>query len=228
MSNKTKANRILRHPVSNRVVHWLTAFSIVMLIITGLGQLPLYGRYLLVQPPGTQWLTNYEATLLVHYIFAILLLFIVTYHLIYHLIRKEFDILPRKGDVKGSIAILKAMILRKKEPPSDKYLPEQRLTYAYFFVAIGLAVVTGVIKVIKNVIGVQASDGVLLWAAQLHNLATVLIIVGVIMHLGAFIVKENRKLLSGMFTGYVDKHYVKERHTHWYKRIKHKDKKFDV
>ncbi|UCZ52466.1 cytochrome b/b6 domain-containing protein [Bacillus shivajii] len=213
---KNKKEKVYRQPLPNRFVHWLTAISIFMLIITGLGQMPLYGRYLIYQPFGTQWLTSYELTLWVHYIFAAVLVFIVFYHIVYHVIKKEFDIVPKKGDVKGSYEVVKAMILRKKEPPSEKYLPEQRLAYAFFSGAILLAIVTGFFKVIKNIQGVQASDGWLLWGAQLHNLATFLIIFGIVMHLAAFIVKANRKLLPGMFTGFVDKEYVKERHSLWY------------
>lgn len=219
MNKNSKKNKIYRQPLPNRFVHWGIAISIIMLIISGLGQMPLYSRYLVKQPFGTKWLTSYEITLWVHYVFAAVLMFFIAYHIVFHLIRKEFSLLPKKGDIKGSLLVLKAMLLRQKEPPSEKYLPEQRLTYAYFAFAIALVVITGFIKVIKNIIGVQPSNGILLWGAQLHNLATVLVIIGIILHLGAFIVKDNRKLLPGMFTGYVDKKYVKERHSLWYKEL---------
>ncbi|WP_339172556.1 cytochrome b/b6 domain-containing protein [Anoxybacillus sp. FSL W8-1294] len=218
--NQKKKNKIYRQPLPNRFVHWGIAISIIMLIITGIGQMPVYGRYLIIQPFGTKWLTSYEVTLWVHYFFAATLLFFTTYHVVYHVIKKEFDIWTKKGDVKGSYLILKAMLLKQKEPPSEKYLPEQRIAYLYFVVSIGLVIVTGVIKVIKNIMGVQPTNGILFWGAQLHNLATVMVIFGVIMHLAAFIVKENRKLLPGMFTGYVDEEYVKERHSLWYKELK--------
>ncbi|NLY80346.1 MAG: cytochrome b/b6 domain-containing protein [Lysinibacillus sp.] len=218
-----KKDKIYRQPLPNRFVHWGIAISIFMLIITGLGQMPLYGRYLIVQPFGTKWLTSYEITLWVHYIFAAILLFFIFYHIVFHVGRKELQLLPKKGDVKGSFLVIKAMLLRQEEPPSEKYLPEQRLTYAYFVFSIGLVVVTGVIKVIKNMMGLQPTNGILLWGAQLHNLATVLIIVGIFLHLAAFIVKANRQLLPGMFTGYVDEKYVKERHSLWYKELKNKD-----
>lgn len=217
---RNKEEKIYRQPIPNRFVHWGIAISIFMLIITGLGQMPLYGRYLLKQPFGTKWLTSYEITLWVHYVFAATLMFFIFYHLVFHVLRKEYSLFPKKGDVKGSFLIIKAMLLRQKEPPSEKYLPEQRLTYLYFVFAIGLVVVTGVIKIIKNMMGVQPTNGILLWGAQLHNVATVLIVVGVVLHLAAFIIKENRKLLPGMFTGYVDKKYVKDRHSLWYKELK--------
>lgn len=222
---KQKKEKILRQPVSNRIVHWVSAISIIMLIITGLGQMPLYGRYLLVQPFGTKWLTSYEITLWFHYFFAAVLIFIVFYHLVFHIVQKQFHIWPKRGDLRGSYEIIKAMMLKKKEPPSEKYLPEQRLAYAFFAGAIGLAIITGMFKVIKNIPGVQASDGMLLWGAQLHNLATVLVIFGIVAHLAAFIVKENRKMLPSMFTGYVSKEYVKERHSLWYSELKKDDER---
>src|SRR5690606_5953571 len=172
MNKNSKKNKIYRQPLPNRFVHWGIAISIIMLIISGLGQMPLYSRYLVKQPFGTKWLTSYEITLWVHYVFAAALMFFIAYHIVFHLIRKEFSLLPKKGDIKGSFLVLKAMLLRQKEPPSEKYLPEQRLTYAYFAFAIALVVITGFIKVIKNIIGVQPSNGILLWEAQLHNLAT--------------------------------------------------------
>lgn len=216
---RKKKDKILRQSKLNRFVHWVTAISIFMLIITGLGQLPLYGRYLVVQPFGTRWLTSYEITLWVHYVFAAILIFVAFYHVIYHLIRREFILLPKKGDIKGSYELIKCMILKKKEPPQEKYLPEQRLAYLYFVIAIGLAIISGMMKVIKNIIGIQPTNGILLWGAVAHNIATVLIVLGIIMHLAAFIFKENRKLLPGMFTGYVDKNYIKERHSLWYREI---------
>ncbi|WP_245669647.1 formate dehydrogenase subunit gamma [Desulfuribacillus alkaliarsenatis] len=217
--------KILRQSLSNRIVHWVSAISILMLIITGFGQMPLYGRYLVVQPPGTRWLTSYEITLYMHYIFAAVLLFIIFYHLAYHFLRKEFHILPKKGDLKASFEIIKAMILRRPEPASEKYLPEQRLAYAYFAFAIAMVVITGIFKVIKNIQGVNVSNSLILWGAQLHNLATMLIILGIIMHLAAFAFKANRKMLSGMFTGYVNKEYVQERHSIWYHELEGQEEK---
>lgn len=220
---KKKKRKIYRQPIPNRIVHWGIAISTFMLIITGLGQMPLYGRYLLVQPPGTKWLTSYEITLWVHYIFAALLMFFVMYHIVFHIMMKQFNLVPKKGDVKGSIILLKAMLLRKEEPPSEKYLPEQRLTYAYFVFAFAVIIISGFLKVFKNMVGVQPSNGLLLWGAQLHNVSTVLIVVGVVMHILALIVKDNRPLLPGIFTGYVNRKYVKERHSLWYDELKDKE-----
>lgn len=223
--SKKRRLKIYRQPVENRFIHWGIAISTFMLIITGLGQMPLYGRYLVVQPFGTKWLTSYEITLWVHYIFAALLMFFIAFHLVFHMMLNRYRLLPKKGDIKESIIVMKAMFTGKEEPPAEKYLPEQRLTYLYFVFAFALVVITGVIKIIKNMMGVEPSNGILLWGAQLHNLATVLIIVGIVMHLAAFAIKPNRPLVPGMFTGFVHRQYVKDRHSLWYEQLKKERRK---
>lgn len=220
---KTK-DKVLRQPLVNRIIHWGVAISTFMLIITGIGQMPVYQRYLIIRPFGTEWLTNYINTLWVHYFFAITLLFFISFHLVYHGIRRNFALIPRRGDVKQSYLVIKAMILRQKEPPCDKYLPEQRLAYAFFAVAFAIVVVTGIIKVIKNVMGITPTNGILFWGAQLHNLGTVLVILGIVLHLAAFLFKDNRKLLPCMFTGYMDKKCAMERHSLWYQKLEQEEK----
>ncbi|WP_280768289.1 formate dehydrogenase subunit gamma [Salipaludibacillus daqingensis] len=224
MNKNNSAEKIVRQSKSNRFVHWVSAISIIMLIITGLGQLPLYGRYLLWQPFGTNWLTSYEMTLWVHYIFASILIFIIIYHAFFHVIRKEYAIIPKKGDMKASLILMKAMILKKQEPPSEKYLPEQRLAYLLFAVAILLLIGTGIVKVYQNLMGVNISNTMMVIVTMGHNIGTVLIIFAFIGHMAAFLFKENRNMLPGMFTGKVDKSYVKHRHSLWYRDLQTKEK----
>lgn len=215
-----KKGKILRQSLSNRFVHWMTAISIFLLIISGLGQLPLYGRYNVDKLPGGEWLTEYANTLTLHYVGAILLVFVFFYHLIVHLLKKEFSLLPRKGDVKESFLIIKAMITKGEEPPSDKYLAEQRLAYLFIGINVLLLVITGMIKMIKNLSTVTVPNSVIFWTTWIHNIATILLIIGIVAHLAAFIFKDNRELLPGMFTGYVKEEYVKKRHLLWYKKLK--------
>ena len=58
---------------------------------------------------------------------------------------------------------------------------------------------------------------------MLHNIGTVLLILGIIGHLAAFIFKENRALLPGMFTGYIDRNYAEHRHVLWCKKPESKE-----
>lgn len=218
-TNNSKKGKILRQSRVNRFVHWTTALSIFLLIITGLGQLPLYPRYNVTKLPGAAWLGNYYITIDLHYLGAIGLMFAVSFHIFNALVRKEFDIFPRRGDLKESYLIIKAMFTKGKEPASDKYLAEQRVAYLFIGVSVLLLIVTGVIKMIKNVPGVDIPYSVLYWNTALHNIGTGLIVFGIIAHLGAFLIKENRAMLPGMFTGYVNRDYVMHRHSLWYKKL---------
>ncbi|MGP1450994.1 MAG: formate dehydrogenase subunit gamma [Wolinella sp.] len=207
--------KIRRQSLSNRLVHWLGASSIFWLTITGIVQMPVAKRYYINEIPGLAFMGEYYTTLEQHYIAAIILVMVVFYHIFYHTLRREFDIIPKRGDFSASIAVIKAMIKGESEPPSEKYLPEQRLAYAFIASSILLMVVTGIMKSWKNLTGESLSDGLLYWATTLHNLGMVLLIIGIIAHLAAFIMKPNRKLIGAMVHGNVDAEYVLERHGRW-------------
>ncbi len=215
-----KPGKILRQTLSNRVVHWVTALSIFSLIMSGFGQMPMYKRYNITKLPLSSWLGEYSITLVMHYIGAIILIFIVTYHIFVHGLQKQLDALPRKGDIKASYQIIKAMITKGEEPPSDKYLAEQRLAYLAIGVTILLLIVTGMVKMVKNIGLIHIPEIILTLSTQIHNAATFMMVFLIIGHLAAFLVKANRKLLPGMFSGYVDEEYVKHRHSIWYEKLK--------
>lgn len=221
---KGKKNKVLRQSLVNRFVHWTTALSIFLLILTGFGQMPLYNRYNVTKLPGAEWLGDYFSTIHVHYIAAVLLIFVATYHIANAFMRKEFDIFPRRGDLKESFLIIKAMITKGEEPPSDKYLAEQRLAYLFIGGNVLLLIATGLIKMYKNLPGVELSNSFLFAVTMLHNLGTILLILGILAHLAAFIFKANRPLIPGIFTGYVDEEYAKNRHSLWYRKLEEKKK----
>jgi len=216
--------KITRQSLSNRIVHALTATSIFALFFTGFGQMPVYKRYMLTEVPGFAWAGDYSITLWWHYFFGVILIGVGMYHVVYHLMRKEFDIIPKRGDLKDSWLVIKAMISGKEEPPSEKYLPEQRLGYAFIAFWIVVMVLTGIIKAIKNVNGYNFGPEVLFWAAHIHNLGFFMLILGVAGHLAAFLFKPNRQLLPGMLWGKVCACYVKFRHSLWEKGKNEADK----
>lgn len=208
--------RITRQSLSNRIIHWLIAFSTVILLFTGFGQMPMYPRYGVSALPGLAWAANYNLTLSFHYAAGAILVFAGVYHLVYHLIRREFDLLPRRGDLKESVQVIGAMCKLCKAPDCHKYLGEQRLAYAFVGLNILLVVITGFIKVYKNLPGVILDQATLVITTNIHNFAAIMLVLGIGGHLIAFAFKENRALLPAMFSGCIDLDYVKERHGHWY------------
>ena len=205
--------KIQRQSLQNRAVHWGIALSTFLLIITGLFQLPISKRYMINELPLMAWSGDYHISLVAHYVGAVVFCVFISFHLYFHIARREFDIFPKRGDFKKSAQIIKAMLTNGEEPPSEKYLPEQRLAYAFIGFTLLLLLVTGLIKSFKNLAGFNLSESVYFWVAQLHNLGFVLIIFGIIGHLAAFIFKANRPLLSSMFSGKVSAKYILHRHT---------------
>jgi copper ion binding protein len=118
--------------------------------------------------------------------------------------------------MKASLITILSMFGIGEEPKASKYLPEQRLAYAYLG-GIGLIlVVTGVIKVMKNLPSVYFSPTLITWNTLIHTFATLFFLMGVVAHLLALIFKVNRPLVRSIFTGEVDLAYVQDRHTLWY------------
>lgn len=205
--------RVYRQSLRNRVVHWGIALSCFGLIFTGILQMPVAKRYGL-NALG-EWTTDYFVTLPLHYAFGIVFTVLCVFHLLVHALEGDFDIVPKKGDFKKSIDVIKAMLTGAEEPPSEKYLPEQRLAWAGFVAAFALVIVTGWLKTLKNLAGWDWSDPMLFWLAQLHNLGMALTIVLFIGHMAAFAFKPNRALLPAMMDGTVDADYAAHRHPLW-------------
>lgn len=215
----TPATRINRQPAANRLSHWLVALSTFALIFTGFGQMPMYKRYGLASVPGMAWTADYQLTLVLHYWAAAVLVFAVVFHIVLAVMTKRFTIMPRKGDLKESAQIIAAMLGKGEEPPSHKYLAEQRVAYAFIGVSTLLVILSGLVKVAKNLSVVQMPFEVINVATHVHNVSAILVILGVVGHMAAFAIKENRALLPAMFDGTVDAEYVAHRHSLWYAEL---------
>jgi copper ion binding protein len=106
-----------------------------------------------------------------------------------------------------------------EEPKMDKYLPEQRLAYAYLGGVGLILVLTGMVKVIKNIPGVYLAPAFITSMTLIHTFATIFFLLGVLAHLAALIFKVNRPLVRSIFTGEVDSGYAQDRHSIWYEEI---------
>jgi len=210
---------VLRHGFIELAEHWLLAISGLLLIFSGFGELPMYKRFMVTQIPGLAWAGDFFINLKIHYLSGIVFVSIMVFHAIYHGWLGHQGLLPRRGDAKASLITLLSMFGFGEEPKSHKYLPEQRLAYAYLG-GIGLILVlTGVVKVIKNLPGIYLPPGLITWNTLAHTFATVFFLIGVLAHLAALIFKVNRPLVRSIFTREVDLEYVRDRHTNWYEEL---------
>ncbi|MEN2986651.1 MAG: cytochrome b/b6 domain-containing protein [Thermodesulfovibrionaceae bacterium] len=214
-------NKIKRHSLVEIIEHWSVAISGLILLFTGLGCLPLYKRYYITEIPGFSWTADFYTVTVVHYVASIVFTSAVIFHIFYHGVRKDFGLLPKKGDIVNSFKVLAAMIGLGKEPPSDKYLPEQRIAYVTIGFVILILTVTGIVKVLKNLEWVVLSPQLESINTLIHTLSGILFMFVFIVHIFFVLAfKSNWPLLKSMFTGWVDEDYVKKRHPIWYEKIK--------
>jgi formate dehydrogenase gamma subunit len=215
---------VLRHSPIELAEHWLLAISGLLLIFSGFGELPMYKRYMVTEIPGMGWAGDFFIHLKIHYLAGIVFVSIMVFHALYHGWLRHQGLIPRKGDVRASLITVLSMFGFGEEPKSGKYLPEQRLAYAYLGGVGLILVLTGLVKVIKNLPGVTFSPSLMTWMTLIHTFATIFFLLGVLAHLAALIFKVNRPLVKSIFTGKVDLEYAQDRHTIWYdEMMKNKD-----
>jgi cytochrome b subunit of formate dehydrogenase len=220
-------NLMLRHEAIELAEHWTIAISGLLLLLTGLFQLPVAARFNIIRIPGLQWSADYILSLNIHYLAAAVFIFAACFHLVHHFLLGEKGMLPRKGDVKESIEVIKSFFGKGVEPPMDKYLPEQRIAYVGMAVIIAVLILSGMVKTYKNLYAPDLAWGIILTATWLHNISFVLFIFAFIAHVGAILLKPNLPMARGIFTGFVRLDYAKHRHPLWYDRIKNSMEKQD-
>ena len=212
-------NRVIRHSVIELAEHWAVALSGLALLVSGMFQLPMGSRYYINTIPGLAWSADYMVSLNVHYAASIVFVAAALFHVIYHGLRGDRGMVPRKGDLRTSIEVMKSFFGKGEEPPFHKYLPEQRLAYVGMAVIIAMLIVSGLVKTYKNLYAPDLNYAVVLWATWVHNIGFVLFILAFAAHIGAIALKPNRPMLRGIFTGAVRLDYAEHRHPLWIEEI---------
>jgi cytochrome b subunit of formate dehydrogenase len=208
-------NLVVRHSVVELAEHWAVALSGLALLVSGMFQLPMGSRYYINSVPGLAWSADFMVSLNVHYAASMVFVAASLFHVVYHGLRGERGMIPRRGDLKTSIEVMKSFLGKGKEPPFHKYLPEQRLAYIGMAVIIAMLIVSGLVKTYKNLYAPDLSYTVVLWATWVHNVGFVLFILAFAAHIGAIVLKPNRPMLRGILTGAVRLDYAEHRHPLW-------------
>ena len=208
-------NRVIRHSAVELAEHWAVALSGLALLVSGMFQLPMGSRYYINSIPGLAWSADYMVSLNVHYAASIVFVAASLSHVVHHGLRGDRGLMPRKGDLRTSIEVIKSFFGKGKEPPFHKYLPEQRLAYIGMAVIIAMLIVSGLVKTWKNLYAPDLNYTVVLWATWMHNIGFVLFILAFAAHIGAIVLKPNRPMLRGILTGSVRLDYAEHRHPLW-------------
>jgi cytochrome b subunit of formate dehydrogenase len=210
---------VVRHSLVELVEHWAIALSGLLLLVTGIFELPMANRYYITSVPGLAWSGDFIKSLYIHYAASVVFIAAAVFHLLYHGILGERAMIPKAGDLKTSIEVMKSFFGKGEEPPFPKYLPEQRLAYAGMAFIIAMLILSGLVKTYKNIYAPDMSLTLVLWATWVHNVFFVLFILAFIAHIGALILKPNRPMVRGIFTGTVALDYARRRHPLWLKEL---------
>ncbi len=221
MSEKILAekNLIVRHRTIELVEHWAIAISGLLLLVTGIFELPVAKRYYIINVPGLGWSADFITSLYIHYAAALVFTVAGIFHLVYHGFRGEAGLMPQKGDMAASVVVIKSLFGFGEEPPMHKYLPEQRLAYAGMVIIMIVLVVSGLVKTYKNIYAPDMSLPVVLTATWAHNIAFILFFLAFLAHMGAIALRPNWPMVRGIFTGRVRLDYARHRHSLWVDEI---------
>ncbi|NTW07535.1 MAG: cytochrome b/b6 domain-containing protein [Syntrophaceae bacterium] len=216
---------VVRHGALELMEHWFIALSGLVLLLTGMFQMPMAGRYYITSVPGLTWSGDYIVSLYVHYAASVIFIAAFFFHLFFHGLQNEKALIPQRGDIKASVIVVKSFFGIGEEPPFHKYLPEQRLAYTGMALVIALLIISGLIKVYKNVYAPDMNYTVVLWATWVHNIGFILFILAFLGHMGAILLKPNRPMIRGIFTGRVRLDYAIHRHPLWIEDMEKMQKK---
>jgi cytochrome b subunit of formate dehydrogenase len=215
-------NLVVRHATLELIEHWAIALSGLVLLLTGIFELPVAKRYYIITVPGLGWSADFITSLYLHYTAAFILTLAGVFHVFYHGLRGEKGLLPQKGDLAQSITVIKSFIGLGKEPPMHKYLPEQRLAYMGMAFIILMLIVSGLVKTYKNIYAPDMSHTVLLMATWIHNIFFVLFFLAFLAHMAAIALRPNWPMVRGIFTGKVRLDYARHRHALWLNKMETK------
>ena len=132
---------------------------------------------------------------------------------------------PARGDLKASLEVIGTFFGKGEEPPFHKYLPEQRVAYMGMAVVIAVLIASGLVKTYKNLIDPQLPLWLVSSATWLHNIFFVFFIFAFIGHIAALVIKPNRPMVRGIFTGAVRLDYALKRHPFWVHEAARRDEK---
>ena len=206
---------VVRHSAVELIEHWAIALSGLLLVLSGFFQMPTANRYYITSLPGLSWSGDFFVSLNVHYAASVVFIAAALFHLVYHWMRGDKGMIPQKGDFKTSIAVMKSFFGKGEEPPFHKYLPEQRLAYIGMAFIIAMLILSGLVKTFKNIYAPDMSLTVVLTATWIHNIFFALFVLAFFGHMAAIILKPNRPMVRGIFTGRVRLDYARHRHPLW-------------
>jgi cytochrome b subunit of formate dehydrogenase len=203
--DRASSNRIARHAGFDRLLHWLTAAAV--LILLGTAFLPILGI-------DFAWVT-------VHWVAGIVLIAVVLAHVVRELFRRNLRAVWIDGrDLRDAFATARMTLRIGDARPGKpgKYSFAQKLIHFAFTVVILVTIVTGAMMMVKidtpwwrrNLYWLtDASWGIVY---VLHGLAALLLVTMVIAHIYFALRPEKRQFLRSMTLGWITRDEYRDQH----------------
>lgn len=210
----------IRFTLSQRWEHALLMLSVVVLLLTGLPQ-----KYR-AEPWSQQLLSTPERVFLfqtIHRVAAVLLILVALYHLgkaVYQMVRRRLpaDIFISWQDCRDAGQMVAYLLfLRKQKPAFGKYNFEQKVTYWFTFIGIGIMIFSGLVLWFPELV-TRFLPGRIVPAAKLAHSAEALVLGIFIVIWHIYHVHLERANLS-IFTGKINEKDMQTYHALEYQRL---------
>ncbi len=221
-----RSGKVRRFAQSTIWLHALAGVALVLLIATGAWQ---YLKGLLAADSPIYMGTVYRT----HYIAGSLLIFASVAFVTDWLLRNEKSLTIGKGQfirvMRGLahelprplgtiIGYTLGLDLRRAAPPTEEFTYYERaISFPTWELAIGLIILTGVIKAARYVYPIPGD--VLYWVSAVHVGSGVLLGLKLLDHLRYVLAPSRWPLMVSMATGWLPEAYVQRFHPGWYARI---------
>ena len=200
--------------------HAILLISGTILFLTGLPQkyrTASWSQQILSTPE------RLETIQLIHHIAAIVLILLVIYHLgrgIYLMIKRQLsaEIFPTLQDLRDAWQMIKYLLFfSNRQPAYGKYNFEQKFTYWFIFLIVGIMILTGIIIWFPELI-TRFFPGGLIPAAKLAH-STEAIVAAIFIIVWHVYNVHLERLNVSIFTGYLNEQDMKKYHTLEYQKL---------
>jgi formate dehydrogenase gamma subunit len=205
---------------SQRWEHWILLASFTTLLLTGLPQkyrTSTWSQQLIATPEQLALIQT------IHHIAAIVLILEVIYHLgkaIYRMARRNMpdDMFVSWQDFRDAGKMLAYLFfLRKDKPAYGKYSFEEKVTYWFIFIGVGIMLVSGLILWFPELITRFLPGGVIPAAMLAHS--TEAVVAGIFVVIWHFFHVHFQRLNLSIFSGKINEKEMQAYHALEYERL---------
>jgi len=220
-NNNIVSRRVFRRfSIGQNWEHAILLISGSILLLTGLPQkyrTASWSQQLLSTPERLETIQQ------IHHIASIVLILLVIYHLgraFYLMTQRRLSaaIFPSVQDLRDAWQMIKYLLfLTDKKPKFGKFNFEQKFTYWFIFIIVGIMILTGIIIWLPELI-TRFLPGSVIPAAKLAH-STEAIVAAIFIVIWHFYHVHLERFNASIFTGYLNEEDMKKYHTIEYQQL---------